>query len=84
MVPYAAVGFGFAVVGALVLGRHAHPAQPLPAEVLPDSRDETDPVHDVDPRPIVTASDLTAWATPILSIVGVARGVVAAPWRKPA
>jgi drug/metabolite transporter (DMT)-like permease len=84
MVPYAAVGFGLAVVGALVLGRHAHPEQPIPAEVMPDVRDEADPVHDVDPRPLVTASDCAPWAIPVLSIVGVARRVVAAPWRKPA
>ena len=79
MVPYAAAGFGLAVVGALVLGRHAHPAQPVPAEVLPDSRDEADPVHDVDPRPVVTPRNRAAWATPVLSIVGVARRVVVAP-----
>jgi multidrug transporter EmrE-like cation transporter len=28
--PYAAVGFGLALVGALVLGRHAHPEQVVP------------------------------------------------------
>jgi drug/metabolite transporter (DMT)-like permease len=83
--PYAAVGFGLAVVGAVVLGRHAHPEHATPTENPPDSSDDADAAHDVDPPLVTTSIWRSAGAARILSIVcGAARRAVAAPWRKAA
>jgi drug/metabolite transporter (DMT)-like permease len=48
--PYAGVGFGLAIVGALVLGRHAHPEQVVPSLPLHGHRAAPDPTADALPH----------------------------------
>jgi drug/metabolite transporter (DMT)-like permease len=81
--PLAAVGFGLAVVGALVLGRHAHPEPDIAAAPRPPV------VADAPDRPEATRVS-TATRVPTASVrapftvrVRATLRAVSLPWRKP-
>jgi drug/metabolite transporter (DMT)-like permease len=85
-IPVAAVGFGLAVVGALVLGRHAHPSPATPAEAAASQADATDPV---DPAtmllhaPLTSAQMVSAHGAFVSRVRSIIRAV-SAPLRKAA
>lgn len=80
-VPYAAVGFALAVLGALVLGRHAHPHQVAGVAAGTDG-----PVaaYEIDPRPMLAPGTRAAWIAQIRAVARAARRLVAIRWRKAA
>jgi drug/metabolite transporter (DMT)-like permease len=80
MAPYAGVGFALAFLGALVLGRHAHPDQimsgvALPA--LPDCDDDRDTAGETTPSSLGAV-----WRAQILAVVRTVKCFVEAQWRK--
>jgi len=95
--PYAAVGFGLAIVGALVLGRHANPDHVRPAkhvELVSVGEhasaakviEEPDVAYEPDMvvwRPIVPPIEGAIWIARMRAAFCAVKRVVAVPFRKP-